>query len=252
MFGPRHEHRLGIIMSEVRRLPAGVRVLDAAIGLGQLAGRVRGEGYRVFGIDAALDAAVHVRRNLGIPVVVGDMTRLPFRDGAFGAVTTGETLEHLDDDAGAAREIARVIQAGGTCIATVPALRSLWSASDDYYEHRRRYARQELVALFRDAGMEIEKAAFWGFPIVLAYDTLFLLPMNKRRARRDVGQDAALQSVARAGRSRALVGLVRAVFALDRLFSWIPFGPGLLLVARKGSEVQSFKASEENGSTLKL
>src|SRR5437763_9186129 len=233
MFGPRHEHRLGIIMSEVRRLPGGVRVLDAAIGLGQLAGRVRGAGYRVFGIDAAPDAALHVRRTLGLPVVVGDMTRLPFRDGAFGAVTTGETLEHLDDDASAAREIARVIERGGTCIVTVPALRSLWSASDDYYEHRRRYARQELAALFREAGMKVEKAAFWGFPVVLAYDTLFLLPMNKRRARRDVAQDAALQSVARAGRSRALVGLVRAVFALDRLFSWIPFGPGLLLVARK-------------------
>src|SRR5436189_201542 len=119
MFGPRHEHRLGIILSEVRKLPAGVRILDAAIGLGQL-------------------------------------------------------------------------------------------------------------ALFRDVGMQVEKAAFWGFPIVLAYDTLFLLPMNKRRARREVAQDAALQSVARAGRSRALVGLVRAVFALDWLFSWIPFGPGLL------------------------
>ena len=233
MFGPRHEHRLGIIMSEVRKLPEGVRVLDAAIGLGQLAGRVRGARYRVFGIDAAFEAALHVRRTLGAIAVVGDMTRLPFRDGAFGAVTTGETLEHLDDDAGAAREIARVIERGGTCIATVPALRSLWSASDDYYEHRRRYAREELAAIFRDAGMEIEKAAFWGFPVVLAYDTLFLLPMNKRRARRDVAQDAALQSVARAGRSRALVGVVRAVFAIDRLFSWVPFGPGLLLVARK-------------------
>ena len=233
MFGPRHEHRLGIIMAEVRRLPAGVRVLDAAIGLGQLAARVRGEGYRVFGIDSSLDAALHVRRTLGAIAVVGDMTRLPFRDGAFGAVTTGETLEHLDDDAAAAREIARVIAPGGACIATVPALRGLWSASDDYYEHRRRYAREELAALFRDSGMEVEKAAFWGFPVVLAYDTLFLLPMNKRRARRDVAGDAALQSVARAGRSRALIGIVRAVFAIDRLFSWIPFGPGLLLVARK-------------------
>ncbi|MEK6371335.1 MAG: class I SAM-dependent methyltransferase [Acidobacteriota bacterium] len=233
MFGPRHEHRLGIIMAEVRRLAGGVRVLDAAVGLGQLAGRMRDAGCRVFGIDAALDAAVHVRRTLGIPVVVGDMSRLPFRDAAFGAVTTGETLEHLDDDAGAAREIGRVLEPAGTCIATVPALRSLWSASDDYYEHRRRYARRELESLFRDAGLRVEKAAFWGFPVVLAYDTLFLLPMNKRRARRSVGEDAALQSVARAGRSRALVNLVRAVFAIDRLFSWIPFGPGLLLVARK-------------------
>jgi SAM-dependent methyltransferase len=233
MFGPRHEHRLGIIMSEVRKLPAGAKVLDAAIGLGQLAGRMRAAGTRVFGIDYALDAALYVRRNRGIPVVVGDMTKLPFRDGAFGAVTTGETLEHLDDDAAAAREIGRVIAPGGACIATVPALRSLWSSSDDYYEHRRRYAREELAALFRDAGMDVEKAAFWGFPVVLAYDTLFLLPMNKRRARRDVAGDAALQSVARAGRSRALIGIVRAVFAIDRLFSWIPFGPGLLLVARK-------------------
>lgn len=233
MFGPRHEHRLGIIMAEVRKLAPGVRVLDAAIGLGQLAGRMRAAGCRVVGVDGALDAALHVRRTLGMPVVVGDMTRLPFRDGAFGAVTTGETLEHLDDDAAAAHEIGRVIEAGGTCIATVPALRSLWSRSDDYYEHRRRYARGELAALFRDAGMRVEKAVFWGFPVVLAYDTLFLLPMNKRRARRDYTEDPALRSVARAGRSRALVGLVRAVFAIDRLFSWIPFGPGLLLVARK-------------------
>src|SRR6266576_3395630 len=164
MFGPRHEHRLGIIMSEVRKLPPGVRVLDAAIGLGQLAGRVRAAGFRVFGIDAAFDAALHVRHTLGIPVVVGDMTRLPYRDAAFGAVTTGETLEHLDDDAAAAREIARVIGRGGTCIATVPALRSLWSASDDYYEHRRRYGRAELASLFRNAGMRVDKAAFWGFP----------------------------------------------------------------------------------------
>jgi len=230
MFGPRHEYRLGIILDEVERLPAGARILDGAVGLGQLARRMQQRRYRVTGIDYALEAALFATRN-GTPSVVGDMTRMPFRDGAFDAVTTGETLEHLDDDAGAAREIGRVLHSGGTCIATVPALRSLWSASDDYYEHRRRYARSQLAALF--GGFDIVKAKFWGFPIVLAYDTVFLLPMNKRRARRAVAGDAALQSVARAGRARWLVGAVRAVFNLDRLFGWIPFGPGLLLVARK-------------------
>jgi SAM-dependent methyltransferase len=233
MFGPRHEHRLAIILGEVNRLPAGSRVLDAAVGLGQLAVRVERRGHRVVGIDYSLEAALHVRRNSSVPAVVGDLTKLPFRDGAFGAVTTGETLEHLDDDAAAAAEIGRVLAPGGACIATVPALRSLWSASDDYYEHRRRYSRPELAALFRRAGLQISKAAFWGFPVVLAYDTLFLLPMNKRRARHAVNGDAALRSVARAGRSRLLVRAVRALFALDRLFSFIPFGPGLILVARK-------------------
>jgi SAM-dependent methyltransferase len=233
MFGPRHEYRLGIITREVEKLPPGARILDAAVGLGQLAGRMQQRGFNVIGIDYSLDAAVHVKATLGIPVVIGDLTRLPFRDNAFDSVTTGETLEHLDDDASAVREISRVLVSGGTCIATVPALQVLWTASDDYYEHRRRYTREQLTALFRNSSMKIAKAVFWGFPIVLVYDTLVILPMNKRRARHAVQEDAALCSVARAGRSRMLVNAVRAIFSLDRLFSFIPFGPGLLLVAKK-------------------
>ncbi|MEO8034228.1 MAG: class I SAM-dependent methyltransferase [Acidobacteriota bacterium] len=233
MFGPRHEHRLAMIVAEVAKLPAGARVLDGAVGLGQLSGRMQQRGYRVTGIDYSFDAVLHVRRTSTIPAVVGDMTRMPFRDGAFDGVTTGETLEHLDDDAAAAREIGRVLREGGAVIATVPALQSLWSSSDDYYEHRRRYSREALTSMFRAASFVIEKATFWGFPVVLAYDTLFLLPMNKRRARLPVDGDTALRGVARAGKSRTLVNAARAVFAIDRLFSFIPFGPGLLLVARK-------------------
>ena len=232
MFGPRHEHRLAMIVREVMRLPAGDRILDAAVGLGQLAGKMSARGYRVIGIDYSLEAALHVKRS-GLPAVVGDLTKLPFLDGAFDGVTTGETLEHLDDDRSAVREIGRVVRAGGRVVATVPALQSLWSASDDYYEHRRRYARTTLTGLFRDAGLTVEKAAFWGFPIVLIYDTLFILPMNKRRSRRSVESDAALRGVARVGRMALLVRLMRGVFSIDRLFAFVPFGPGLLLVARK-------------------
>lgn len=233
MFGPRHEHRLGMIVREVRKLPRSARVLDGAVGLGQLATRLATHGYRLFGIDYSFDAAVHVRKTSHVPVVVGDMTRMPFRSAVFDAMTTGETLEHLDDDSAAAREIGRVIRPGGTCIATVPAMQALWTKSDDYYEHRRRYGRAALSSLFTNAGFTIRKASFWGFPIVLLYDSVFLLPMNKRRAEREVTGDRGLQAVARAGKSRWLVNVVRAVFSIDRLFSWIPFGPGLLLVARK-------------------
>src|SRR5439155_9481243 len=125
-------------------------------------------------------------------------------------------------------ELARVLRRGGRCVATVPAMRVLWSASDDFYQHRRRYSRPELVALFRAAGFELERASFWGFPMVLLYDVVLLLPVNRRRAR-----SGAVPALARAGRLPILVGLVRALFAIDRLFGWIPFGPGLLLVARK-------------------
>ena len=40
MFGPRHEHRLAMIVAETNALPRSSRVLDAAVGLGQLASRL--------------------------------------------------------------------------------------------------------------------------------------------------------------------------------------------------------------------
>jgi len=86
----------------------------------------------------------------------------------------------------------------------------------------------QLADLLQGAGFDVRRASYWGFPVMLAYDTLFLLPMNKRRARR-----ASLPGIARAGRATWLVSLVRAVFSIDRLFGFIPFGPGLLLVGRR-------------------
>jgi SAM-dependent methyltransferase len=227
MFGPRHLHRLDLILSELRSLPSSSRSLDAACGLGQLAGRVKAAGHRAFGLDGEIAAARHAHR-AGVPVVVGDMNRLPFRDAMFDAVTCGETLEHLDDDRAAARELARVMRAGARIVITVPAVRALWTASDDYYDHRRRYSRRELEDVVGGAQLHVDRATFWGFPFTLIYDTLFLLPMNRRRARK-----GSLPAVAAAGRRRSLVAIARAILSLDRLFRFIPFGPGLLLVATK-------------------
>src|SRR5438045_2984043 len=113
MFGPRHEHRLAMIVAETNALPRSSRVLDAAVGLGQLASRLEAAGLRTFGIDYSFDAALYVTRSTRVRAVVGDLTKLPFRDGAFAGVTSGETLEHLDDDRAAAREIGRVLAPGG-------------------------------------------------------------------------------------------------------------------------------------------
>lgn len=233
MFGPRHEHRLAMLVREIGRLPRASRVLDAAVGLGQLSGKVRRRGLTTYGVDASFEAALYATRSGSASAVVGDLTRLPFRDGAFDGIMSGETLEHLDDDAAAVAEIARVLDVGGRCVATVPAMNVLWTASDDYYEHRRRYSRSQLSRLFESKGLAVSRASYWGFPIVLVYDTLFLLPMNLRRSKRDVSSDPALRSIAGAGRRSWLVRLVRALFGIDSLFSFVPFGPGLLLVAEK-------------------
>ena len=232
MYGPRHEHRLSAMLERLDVRP-GARVLDAAAGIGLFAERIRERGCRPFGIDFEILSAVHARKRAGLPFVVGDVANLPFRDGVFDAVTSGETLEHLDDDAAAAREFARVIKPGGECLIMVPALESLWSASDEYNLHRRRYSRERLRSLFAALPFDVRSVKFWGFPIVFLYDFLFILPMNKRRMRRRLADDRGLQQVARAGRATWLVGIVRAVFQLDRLFAFVPFGPELILIGRR-------------------
>ena len=56
-----------------------------------------------------------------------DVTRMPFRDGAFDTLVMCDTLEHIADDRRAMDECRRVLVPGGMAIVTVP-------QSDDRYD----------------------------------------------------------------------------------------------------------------------
>ncbi len=87
--------------------------------------------------------------------------RLPFRDAAFDRVICTETLEHVDDDAVLARELARVLKPGGILAISVPdefSEKIFWRLSENYRTqvggHVRVYARRQIVGLLRDAGLQ--------------------------------------------------------------------------------------------------
>jgi SAM-dependent methyltransferase len=89
--------------------------------------------YRVFGdrpivcvdLDAAnlryyrdhLAAVPGARRPL---CVVAAAAALPFKNGSFRFALCSEVLEHVEDDAGAAAELSRVLVPGGRAVVTVP------------------------------------------------------------------------------------------------------------------------------------
>ncbi len=52
--------------------------------------------------------------------VCADATRLPFGAHVFDAVTMFDVLEHIPDDAGAARDALRVLRPGGVVLLTTP------------------------------------------------------------------------------------------------------------------------------------
>jgi len=96
-------------------------VLDIACGTGYGMALLRSRARGVVGVDADLDAVrAAARVEGGGPALVGDGTRLPFGDRAFDAVTSFETLEHLDDRERFLSELRRVLTPDGVCVLSTP------------------------------------------------------------------------------------------------------------------------------------
>jgi SAM-dependent methyltransferase len=162
-----------------RLLSAGpARVLDAGCGTGGFirAARAAHPGWTVTGVDVSPLACGLARERTGAEVVEGSITALPFADGSFDAVTTGDVLYHLDDPAAALREFARVLRPGGVVVVNEPAYRWLWSYHDEAVGSRHRFTRPELAAALRSAGIEVRFASYANMlilPLVAARRKLF-------------------------------------------------------------------------------
>lgn len=100
-------------------LHPGERVLDLAAGTGTSTVELALSGAYAVGCDFSLGMlrtgrARRDRRH--VPLVAGDALRLPFRDGAFDAVTIAFGLRNIVDTDRALREMARVVRPGGRMV----------------------------------------------------------------------------------------------------------------------------------------
>ena len=109
-----------------------------------------------YGADGALVAAER-----GIPTVRGDATRLPFAAESLDLVVAYDVLEHIADDATAAKQIFELLRPGGTFLVAVPCDMRLWSAHDEAVGHVRRYSRDELLRLLTGAGFVLDDVRSW-------------------------------------------------------------------------------------------
>jgi ubiquinone/menaquinone biosynthesis C-methylase UbiE len=157
----------------------GDRVLEDGCGLGfylHLLSRL--SAAEVWGVEydrARLSAALADEHAIRARLVQGDATRLPLPDASFDKLILSEVLEHLEDDAEALSEAARVLKPGGVCAITVPHANypPLWDPlnygrerlgfghfsseplSGIWTDHRRLYTRQQLASLVESVGFEV-------------------------------------------------------------------------------------------------
>jgi len=148
-------------------LPPGGRVADLGCGPGLDAAALREKGFDTVGLDLST-SMLFLARGYGVPVVQGDLRRLPFRDGALDGVCSSAALLHVprEETVATLAEWRRVTRPGG-------ALALVTSNGDDegwevvpyapppegepdrrrWFVHR---TRDELVTALGDAGWTVE------------------------------------------------------------------------------------------------
>jgi len=162
-----------------RLLPPGpARVLDAGCGTGGLLKALRSANsdWSVTGLDFSPLACRLARERTKAEIVEGSITALPLADGTLDALVTADVVCQVEDGALALREFARVVRPGGVVLVNVPAYPWLWSYHDDAVESKHRFTRPELVAMFRQAGLEVRFASYQNMlalPLVVLRRKLF-------------------------------------------------------------------------------
>jgi SAM-dependent methyltransferase len=209
-------------------------------GLASLARRL-GDDATWIGVDADPSGALRRIRAgrpsalpKGIALVWGCIERAPLRAGSCDAALALDVIEHVDDDATALAEAARLVRPGGFVLVTVPAFPSLWGNQDVVSHHKRRYTARTLADAFARGGVALTWSSYFNtalFPAVAAV----------RWTRRLLGPSAAPPaSDLESARPGALNELLERVFAAERHLVGrvrLPAGVSLIAVARRPGEV---------------
>ena len=205
-------------------------ILDAGCGTGALLDDLRSIGRTTVGLDFIRDSLAYCRtRNLR-NLTRGSADTLPFVDGAFEAVFSLDTIEHIRDDKGVLREIHRVLSDNGYCLITVPAFPFLWSERDLRLHHHRRYRKPDLVEKVESSGFKIIKCSYFS---VFFFPVLAALVLLRKRSRKAPRIDTDIATVPQL--------LNKFFIALLAVESWLlrrvdfPLGVSLFCVAQKTS-----------------
>ena len=166
-------------------LPADARILDIGTSTGTNLRMLRDLGFtHCEGLDQSQEAVRWCAEKGYGKVTIGDVCHLPFPDREFDLILATDIIEHVDDDAGALREIQRTLKDDGRTLITVPAFMVLWGLQDDVSHHKRRYRAPEILERAEAAHLLVLQRFYFNYllfvPILLARVLIRLLRIRMK------------------------------------------------------------------------
>jgi SAM-dependent methyltransferase len=213
------------LIERVVKPPKGARILELGAGTGHnLAMLSRFGTVEASELDPGARALASER--LGRPVIEAALPDLGmFPEAGYDLIALLDVLEHVPDDKATLAAILGRLKPGGALLLTVPANPWMWSAHDVVHHHHRRYRKEEIEAMARNSGFEIQLLSPFNsllFPAIAAARFVGKL-------RRDESSDDAMPP---APVNRLLDG----IFGLERSLIGrlpLPFGVSLVAVLRR-------------------
>ena len=191
-------------------------------GLHEKFPRMRLAGSEIFADGLAIAKA----RVPKVELYQMDARRISF-EGEFDVVGAFDVLEHVIEDENVLVQMFNAVRPGGGLLLTVPQHPFLWSASDQYAMHQRRYNRAELRTKVESAGFLIER--------ITSFNSLLLPLMIWSRVQRR--RDHDFQPWREFEIGPALNKTLESILNLERMAIKtgvsFPAGGSLLLIGRK-------------------
>jgi SAM-dependent methyltransferase len=213
--------------------PVNATILDAGCGTGKNVAFYTSLGYKAQGFDYSTNAIDFSHQRGLLQVTQGDITNIPWPDGAFDVVTCMDVVGSLtaEDNLKAVAEMYRVLKPGGILIAHTAALELFRSQHDDVANIKLRFTKAQFKSLFvRDKAviLKLSYRIFLLSPLVL----LFKLIKRTTRSFKAPGESASDQVIFPFGINWLLLQVQLLENWLFRVIDF-PFGSSVFVVIRK-------------------
>ena len=209
----------------------GYRVLEVGCGTGNVLRTLESicEAGEVIGLEKYDEGVKIARRRVRCEVRQGDVHTLDSME-SYQLVGMFDVLEHIENDLKVLEKLRAHLTRDGGLVLTVPANPSLWSEFDVLAHHQRRYTRDSLQTVLKDAGFDV---------MYITHFMAALLPAMKLKRHNQVSsRNVSPQQVMSENfhpsplANRIAFGLTWPEIFLIRHRVHIPLGTSLLAVAR--------------------